>query len=710
MFYARPCTVGLAIPLRAKFTMKHFFPFRTAQMRMFILFWVLALALPKQSYASPHSQETSNSATATPSMTVPIQLEASVTVANQVATYTIYPTNMARQSAWNVLIRLPIAAQGTLLKAGSTSPFAISFDGDAVVFYAPELGARVTGGPLVFQMAYSAAPTTTLTLEPEVSWQTLRTVMRQSELLSNQAQGERFAIQAETIRQAASDRLGDVPNAGYDLTSVSLEKEGASLKIIFTTAGVLGTTSEAAEFYLYLDSDCSSQTGKLKTNYGIDYRVRYRHAKAQADISDWLATGGDNKTGDWGNARSVSASASTDGTAVTIWVPMIAFQEDRFFCWFAESLRKTDPAAAKLPKDELPDFAKDPRLTVYRSWDETTGAFVLEPLTNTVKGSASSPGEQLWAGLSPFTATAQTPLGKIAIPTASASETSDLQLWSVADAQLLTTIADAGQPDFRADGERLLFNRPTAEGTAVYEYVVADAEEHPVSEGLRVALPSYNLAGDRVVYAGVSVSSTTATVAPLYVQCSLTVPSAETDEGCRKVAELGRLGGDQDWGDVIGSDPLWSADDQILFRSCPVWDGSRRCGIYTIAAASTLSNTVRGVPVQLLDDPSAIPTDTQGAWLTYMAEQQGDWEIYVMAQDGSWLQNLSTDATAQDGLPTFSPDGRWVAFISNRGGSWAVWAIPIQGGSAQKLFELPANSLWDQETLRWAAERITWAP
>jgi WD40-like Beta Propeller Repeat len=672
-----------------------------------VLMWLLA----KPVSATPSSQATNS--TPAPSAASPIQLETSVTVANEVTTYTLYPTNTARQSAWNVLIRLPLTGPGTLLKAGATPPFAATFDGEAVIFYAPELGPRSTIGPLVLQVAHRTATTTTLTIEPEISWQTLRTVMRQSELLSNQAQGKPFTIQADAVRQTVFDQTGDVPSAGYDLTGISLEKEGASLKIIFTTAGVLGTTSEASEFYLYLDNDCSPQTGKLRTNYGIDYRVRYRHAKAQADISDWLATAGTNKTGDWGNARSVSVSASTDGTTVTVWVPMIAFQEDRFFCWLAETQRKTDPTAAKLPKDELPDFTKDPRLTVYRAWDETTGAFALETMTNTTSLAESSPGALLWAGLPPFTTTVLTPVtvtGKIAVPLANAGGTAEVQLWSTIERQLLTTIVDARQPDFRADGERLLFNRMAENTPTVYEYTVASGEERPVSEGLTVALPSYNPAGDRVVYAGVSVSATTAMVAPLYVQCSLTLPSTATDAGCRQVAELGRLSGDKEWGDVIGSDPLWGADDQILFRSCPVWDGSRRCGIYTIAAASTLSTTIRNTPVQLFDDPSAIPTDTQGTWLTFMAKRAGDWEIYVMARDGSWLQNLSADATAQDGLPTFSPDGRWVAFVSNRAGAWAVWAISIQGGSAQKLFDLPADALWDQETLRWAPERISWGP
>lgn len=684
---------------------------RATAIRALGLLVVLTLVLPNPAYGSPVRQEAvSAPAPALPALSS-IQLESSVRIANQVATYTLYPTNTARQSAWNVQMRLPLPANATLVKSGATPPFATTFDGEAVIFYAAELGSRTTGGPLVFQLALSAPVTTPLTIEPELSWQTLRTVMRQSELFAEAAPGAQLAIQPDLVKQTFFDAVGDVPEAGYDMTGITLAKEGASLKIDFATAGVLGTSSQALEFYLYLDSDCNSQTGRLRAERGLDYRVRYRHGKAQADISDWLPTVGTDQQGDWGNARSVGASASTDGTMVTVWVPMIAFQEDRFFCWFAESQRKTDATAAKLPKDELPDFTKDPRLAIYQVWDEASGAFVTEPLTTTASYTESSPGELLWAGLQPFSSTVVSPSvlsGKIAVPLVNSQGQPEVQIWTIADLEAVRSIANAHQPDFRQDGARLLINR--TDGTVVYEYDLTSEQQVQVSAGVAVAQPTYNPTGDRVAYAGTSTSITTTSLAPIYVQCSLTVPDAETDEGCRKLTELGRLAGNQTWGDIVGSDPLWSVDDQIIYRACPVWDGYRRCGIYSIAAGSTLSSTVRSVPIQLVDDPSAIPTDLQEEWLTFMAERAGNWEVYVMRQDGSWLQNLSNASNAQDGLPTFAPDGHWVAFVSNRDGEWAIWAVPVQGGKAQKLFDLPGPTLWDQGTQSWAAERISWGP
>ena len=48
-----------------------------------------------------------------------------------------------------------------------------------------------------------------------------------------------------------------------------------------------------------------------------------------------------------------------------------------------------------------------------------------------------------------------------------------------------------------------------------------------------------------------------------------------------------------------------------------------------------------------------------------------------------------TAPASQDGLGTFSPDGKMVAFVSNRGGGWAVWVVKVDGTGLTKLFNLP---------------------
>jgi Tol biopolymer transport system component len=88
-----------------------------------------------------------------------------------------------------------------------------------------------------------------------------------------------------------------------------------------------------------------------------------------------------------------------------------------------------------------------------------------------------------------------------------------------------------------------------------------------------------------------------------------------------------------------------------------------------------------------------------------MSNRDGNWEIYVVNSDGTGLRRL-THSAANDGLPTWSPDGETLAFVSDEGGSWAVWAIDADGANRRKLFDIGGGGL----TLDWQHERISWGP
>lgn len=75
------------------------------------------------------------------------------------------------------------------------------------------------------------------------------------------------------------------------------------------------------------------------------------------------------------------------------------------------------------------------------------------------------------------------------------------------------------------------------------------------------------------------------------------------------------------------------------------------------------------------------------AKVTFMSSRDGNWEIYTVNADGSALKRL-TNNSAEDGLPTWSPDGKSIAFVSTRGGSWAIWAMNSDGSNQRKLFDL----------------------
>ena len=96
-----------------------------------------------------------------------------------------------------------------------------------------------------------------------------------------------------------------------------------------------------------------------------------------------------------------------------------------------------------------------------------------------------------------------------------------------------------------------------------------------------------------------------------------------------------------------------------------------------------------------------------------MSQRDGNWNIYVVNSDGTGLKQL-TDDPAEDGLPTWSPDGQVIAFVSNRGGPWAVWAVPAGSGGVRQLFTMQGSpdgfvAGEDRDKTRgWAEERISW--
>jgi Tol biopolymer transport system component len=98
-------------------------------------------------------------------------------------------------------------------------------------------------------------------------------------------------------------------------------------------------------------------------------------------------------------------------------------------------------------------------------------------------------------------------------------------------------------------------------------------------------------------------------------------------------------------------------------------------------------------------------TDGFGSQILFTSQRDGNWELYLINANGAGLRNLSNSSGSNDGLGTFSPDGKWVAFVSNRGGSWAIWAVRPDGTGLTKLFDLPAPL-----TGNWIDERISWGP
>lgn len=151
---------------------------------------------------------------------------------------------------------------------------------------------------------------------------------------------------------------------------------------------------------------------------------------------------------------------------------------------------------------------------------------------------------------------------------------------------------------------------------------------------------------------------------------------------------------------IIGSHPVWLADDRLVYTGCDYgWGSGANCGLFVVPSWG-------GQPTRILEGGlTELATDAYGARILVTSQRDGNWELYVINSNGSGLRNLSTGSSSNDGLGTFSPDGQLVAFVSDRGGRWAVWAVSPDGSGLTHLFDLPARL-----TGTWTDERISWGP
>lgn len=155
--------------------------------------------------------------------------------------------------------------------------------------------------------------------------------------------------------------------------------------------------------------------------------------------------------------------------------------------------------------------------------------------------------------------------------------------------------------------------------------------------------------------------------------------------------------------DVRGQMPAWLPDDRIVYRGCHLASPRTECNGLGLFIMS--SQPGPHTPKELTDHPGDTAPAASGDQVAFMSNRDGNWEIYVVNVDGSGLKRLTSNA-ANDGLPTWSPDGKTLAFVSNQGGAWAVWAMSPDGSNQRKLFPIGGAGL----TSDWEHERISWGP
>ncbi len=155
---------------------------------------------------------------------------------------------------------------------------------------------------------------------------------------------------------------------------------------------------------------------------------------------------------------------------------------------------------------------------------------------------------------------------------------------------------------------------------------------------------------------------------------------------------------------LFGKSPVWVSDYMFIYAGCSDWRGDGHCGLYLADVRGAME------PIRLTEGLSDIATDVYMDWMTFMSRRDDNWEIYIMKIDGTRMMRM-TNHIANDGLPTWSPDGKMIAFVSDRSGEWAVWVMRADGSGLRQLFELGEENYADEKRFPdhgWLTERIDW--
>jgi LysM repeat protein len=239
------------------------------------------------------------------------------------------------------------------------------------------------------------------------------------------------------------------------------------------------------------------------------------------------------------------------------------------------------------------------------------------------------------------------------------------------------------QPQFRQDGNLLAVNGEAPN----YEHLVTmspnGGDMREVSNHTEDAFPTWSADGAIVAYS-----------------------SDSWGDGQTRLGIVHDMfGKSQEWirigtTEIRGEYPFWMADGRIVYHGCDFLGDHGACGLFWVGAGG-------GNYVRLTTDNSDTAPAGSGSRVAFMSARDGNWEVYTVNMDGSGLKRLTNNA-AQDGLPSWSPDGKSIAFVSNRDGAWAIWAMDASGSNQRKLFNLGGG--YGSGEYDWTRERISWGP
>jgi len=617
-----------------------------------------------------------------------LQAVAAATISGDTLTLAVYPTATDKTfRIWDVGISLPVPDGLEFISADAPQPFSAGFDGQTVTFSAIEVPRLVDLPPLT--ATFSVRTANPIQTKVYVQWTNgARSPVHLGDFKVQYVEPaveflppahEIYALdvnisQPKTPQRTVFDRAGDVPFAGSDLTAVSFLQFENGTKLQFRTAE--NSTGKPVEFSLFVDSDCDPATGAPEHGRGAEYRLNFPVGADHATVVPW-----DVRADDWNWDAGAEQSAERAGTVTTIAFPYNVVSAGKPFCWAANARNTGDRYYPDPPPDWLP-----------------------EKTTSDISRYQLAP---------PTFSGAQ---GKIAVPLFNSAGFYDTYIFGAFTGNDVAQIPYARQPNFSPDGRTLLVNheqfsaqnrvsytfwdgrkvsfvfKKFSSAEKIFEYHVGTQTESLASINARDSYPFFNPQGTAFVFTTPGADGSP--VLAIRPAGTPPIPGAATVRVLTSTAEPDG---------VRGNFPVWLSNGQVAFNPCVPGDLRTDCGIFSVGV------DILSAPVRLSVFADDIPADASATQLAFMSRRDGNWEVYVMANDGSAVRNLS-NAAGNDGLPTFSPDGKWVAFASDRDGRWAVWVVPVTGGEPQKLFTLPDADPWAAGDSAWVLERMTWSP
>jgi dipeptidyl aminopeptidase/acylaminoacyl peptidase len=115
-----------------------------------------------------------------------------------------------------------------------------------------------------------------------------------------------------------------------------------------------------------------------------------------------------------------------------------------------------------------------------------------------------------------------------------------------------------------------------------------------------------------------------------------------------------------------------------------------------LAASAALAEPFTAEHLVRIDRVGAPAVSPAGDLIVYavrgtdMEADKGRYDLWLSTIDGDAPRQLTTH-DANDTSPAWSPDGRHILFLSSRGDSTQVWRLPVSGGEAQAVTDLPLD-------------------